>query len=306
MAGGGWWQRRRARQGERRGERQWEQDLLREIRALETTDQGVDAGPVAPLPDSLPRPRQARTRPARARERRRTVLTVSTTLAIILGLFAFNLSPGSYQVRRLLGLDDRLQAEVDGGDSDAYAFLATRTGTDEPIGWSPCRPIVYQVNPDGAPDDWEDLVGDAVATISSSSGLAFEDAGVTDDRDFEDRFTSAGPPRPVLIGWATSEEVDGLAGDVAGLAGPVSRSRGPFQQYVSGRVVLDSDAFEDVGRLRGGDRQQRAILLHELGHLVGLDHVDDPSQLMYPTTQVVDLGRGDRRGLALVGRTPCG
>ena len=47
-------------------------------------------------------------------------------------------------------------------------------------------------------------------------------------------------------------------------------------------------------------------LFQQLGHLVGLDHVDDPTQLMYPTTEVTDFGRGDRHGLALLGRTPCG
>lgn len=302
---------------ERRAQREWERDLLRQIRALETTDEGPDGGQVTPLRRERVRrpPRRRRRAPATrgtagagrtSGERRRTVVTVGVTLSLIGALLLLNVVPGAYQLRALLGLDDRLGAAVDGGSAGAYRFLSTVPGTDDPIGWDPCRPIPYEVNPEGAPDDWEQLVDDAVATISEATGLVFEDEGTTDDRAFEERFRAGVDPRPVLIGWATSEEVPGLKGDVAGLAGPISTSDGVLAQYVTGRVVLDSDAFEQIERFRGAEEQQRAIVLHELAHLVGLDHVDDPSQLMYRTTEVTRLGRGDLRGLALVGDTPCG
>ena len=298
---------------ERRDQREWERDLLRQIRALETTDEGPDGGPVTPLRrERVRRPPRTRSRAPRPRgervpgQRRRTFLTVGVTLSLIGALLLLNVVPGAYQLRNLIGLDDRLGAAVDGGSSGAYRFLSTRPGTDKPVGWDPCSPIVYEVNPDGAPDDWESLVGDAVATISDATGLVFEDAGVTDDRAFDERFRAGVDPRPVLIAWATSEEVPALAGDVAGLAGPISTTDGVLTQYVTGRVVLDSDAFDEIERYQGGAEQHRAIVLHELGHLVGLDHVEDPSQLMYRTTEVTRLGRGDLRGLALVGDAPCG
>ncbi|MDP2774414.1 MAG: hypothetical protein Q8O61_12750, partial [Nocardioides sp.] len=237
--GGSRWSRRRA-------EEQWQRDLLREIRALETTDDSVDIGPdggtVTPIRGGLPKPprRRRRARPAGGErvsgERRRTFTTVGVTATIVLALVLFNLSPGASQVRQWLGIgNERLGAAVDGGDSSAYAFLATGRGSDQPIGWSPCEPIHYVVNPDGAPDDWEDLVRDAVETISGATGLVFDDGGTTDDRDFEGRFGPTGNPRPVLIGWADEDEVGGLAGDVAGLAGPMSRHNGVIQKYVTGR-----------------------------------------------------------------------
>jgi predicted Zn-dependent protease len=48
-------------------------------------------------------------------------------------------------------------------------------------------------------------------------------------------------------------------------------------------------------------------MLHELGHLVGLDHVDDPGQLMYPVTAlaVTDYAAGDLRGLHRLSTGPC-
>ena len=46
---------------------------------------------------------------------------------------------------------------------------------------------------------------------------------------------------------------------------------------------------------------------HELGHLVGLDHVQAATQLMYPetTSDLTDFAPGDRQGLAALGRGTC-
>ena len=51
----------------------------------------------------------------------------------------------------------------------------------------------------------------------------------------------------------------------------------------------------------------RAVMLHELGHLVGLDHTSDRHQIMFSESQynVLDYGGGDLRGLALLGKQAC-
>jgi predicted Zn-dependent protease len=47
-------------------------------------------------------------------------------------------------------------------------------------------------------------------------------------------------------------------------------------------------------------------VLHELGHLVGLAHVQDEHELMYAENiGQLDFGRGDLAGLARVGATAC-
>ncbi len=48
-------------------------------------------------------------------------------------------------------------------------------------------------------------------------------------------------------------------------------------------------------------------MLHELAHLVGLDHVDDDSQLLHPETVrgVTDYAAGDLTGLSRLGQGPC-
>jgi hypothetical protein len=50
----------------------------------------------------------------------------------------------------------------------------------------------------------------------------------------------------------------------------------------------------------------QAVFLHELGHMMGLGHVNDPAQLMYPVaTTRTAYGTGDLEGLYHLG-TPAG
>jgi len=112
---------------------------------------------------------------------------------------------------------------------------------------------------------------------------------------------------PVLITWSTAAESPELAGDVAGVAGSAAVTRAGRSVYVTGSVTLDG---EDIGALAAVPATQptaRGIVTHELAHLVGLDHVDDPTQLMYPSTQlhVTDLAAGDLTGLAALGTGGC-
>lgn len=175
------------------------------------------------------------------------------------------------------------------------------------MAWNPCEPIHYLVNPEGAPDGWEDLVDEGIEVVSQAAGLSFEYDGTTDDRGFTERVDDFGRAEPVLIGWADEDEVPKLEGDIAGLAGPVTQTRRGFSSYITGMVVLDRDAFDELEGQPGGSDQQRAIFMHEIGHLLGLDHVDDPSELMFESNLGrTSLGKGDRKGLALLGGVPCG
>jgi hypothetical protein len=76
-----------------------------------------------------------------------------------------------------------------GSGSDSYAFLRT-TPRGDPVTWDHCTAIRYQVNPDGAPDNWRELVDGAFDEIAEHSGFVFLDAGETANR------TLAGTYRP--------------------------------------------------------------------------------------------------------------
>ena len=61
--------------------------------------------------------------------------------------------------------------------SESYEFLATQG--DNPVTWNHCQAIRYQVNPKGAPADWQEIVHAAVSDIEEASGFVFADRGTT-------------------------------------------------------------------------------------------------------------------------------
>ena len=102
---------------------------------------------------------------------------------------------------------------------------------------------------------------------------------------------------------ATADEVPELEGDVAGIGGSAATALDTRDaHYVTGQVVLDADDFGDI---RNPDEAQ-AIVDHEFGHLVGLDHVDDPNELMHAEhTGQTSFGPGDLEGLPILGELAC-
>ena len=183
-----------------------------------------------------------------------------------------------------------------------HAFAQHQPGDPaDPVAWDPCRAIHYQVNPAGGPDDAAAFVADAGAEVERISGLDFAFDGETDRRPATAGAAPADDGEPVLIAWAEEGEVADLSGDVVGVAGPVALRIGRWWRYVGGQVALDTDLGDDLDSTAA-----RAVLLHELGHLVGLDHVDDPTQLMFSeSTFQDDYGPGDREGLVLLGQGRC-
>lgn len=198
-------------------------------------------------------------------------------------------------------------------DTGGYSFLATQTPGNQVVAYDPCRPIHYVVRPDGAPPGGQQLLEQAVAEISAATGLRFIYDGTTTEAPRQDREPYQ-PERygdrwaPVLITWSTPTEYPELAGDVAGLGGSTSLQVGnsPFA-YVTGLMALDSPDLQETLQHPAGADIARAVLMHELGHVVGLGHVPDPTHLMHGrnTEYNTALTTGDRAGLAKLGAGQC-
>jgi predicted Zn-dependent protease len=74
--------------------------------------------------------------------------------------------------------------------------------------------------------------------------------------------------------------------------------------YITGFAILDTRLNGTVSSAAGPGHTMRNFLAHETGHVVGLGHVADPSQLLYPTitSEAPDgYADGDRAGLASLG-----
>lgn len=214
--------------------------------------------------------------------------------------------PGREEADAPLGTPPPLQRT-----SNSYKFLAVKDdGT--PVAYSPCRPIHYVVNSTLAPASWQPLVEDAVRQASLASGLKFIYDGPTSEVPTSNR--AGYQPEmygdrwaPVLIAWTTPEQVPRLAGQTVGLGGSssIGLSNG-YKAYVTGTVSLDEPQFAGIMDSPQGKEIGVAVIMHELGHVLGLDHVDDPRQLMYDQASWVrQYAAGDRTGLAKLGTGPC-
>lgn len=195
-------------------------------------------------------------------------------------------------------------------DDGGYAFVATQDG--EPVRWDPCRPIRLVVTGEAEVLESRRMLEEATAVIARATGLVFEIEGATSEAVTPDRapvLERYGDRwAPVLVGWTDPAVVPDLGGAVAGVAGAqrIEPANGGPEVLVTGSVYLDAPTFREMLVRRGGWEQARAILIHELAHLVGLDHVADPNQLMYEAnTGQTQLGSGDRAGLARLGGGPC-
>lgn len=235
--------------------------------------------------------------------------STSLLLAVLLAVLAVACNPTSTgeRIRSMLGFGQDLTFTITDTGGGDYSFAMMQPDHRGPVTWDRCQDVRYVVNPDGAPAGHLEIVAAAVADLERASGLRFRYDGTTDDRTFEDRAGPFGSTAPVLVAWATPEEVPELAGEVAGVGGAEARAVTPDRLvYVTGMVVLDRDAFAAMGERPGGTGLQRAVVEHELGHVLGLGHVDDPAQLMYAeTTGQRHLAAGDRDGLAELGSGPC-
>ncbi len=266
--------------------------MERRLRELDWLDQTYGLGA---LPPAAPPPRRS------------SRLSGVIALLVVSGLTVsavFAMQPQIFpdRVHELLGTTpERLlpARDIPSGPGE-FSFMAAQPETGEPVGYDPCEVIEVAINPDGAPDDHRELVETAMQRTSDATGLQFELVGTTRDRDFENMSMDD----PVLVMWADEDEAPDLAEDIAGVGGSyrVSGYGGGTQRYVTGFVILDRDAYEDMR----SDAMRQAIVDHEFGHLVGLGHVDDPRQLMHEHGGfVTDYGDGDLAGLAELGAIDC-
>lgn len=214
------------------------------------------------------------------------------------------------------GSDTRVLPPVvmtDVPSASRFAFPATQDDGSGPLTFDPCRPIHYVVRdrPEVG-DRGAAIIAAAVAEVSKATGLEFVDDGATDeapstDRDLYQPDRYGGQWAPVLIAWSDAAEQPELGGRTAGLGGglPLRDTHGHLT-YVSGTVWLDTpDLAPDLATAAGSAGVQ-AVIMHELGHVLGAAHVSDSRELMNGENSGLNaFGVGDRYGLSVLGTGQC-
>lgn len=191
-----------------------------------------------------------------------------------------------------------------------YAFSARQSDGVTPVAFDPCAAVHYVVRPHADGTDGLDIVREAVAKVAEATGLEFVEEGLTDEKVNFGRaprqLARYGPGNaPVLIAWSDPTETPRLAGDTVGLGG------GTMQQgalgrltYMTGAIALDTPSLAAIGAEQGGRERVVAVVMHELGHVMGLGHVRRDGEIMGEAGGA-DFGPGDRAGLAALGSAGC-
>jgi hypothetical protein len=204
------------------------------------------------------------------------------------------------------GIDVSQNIGPRGSNSD-YRFLAVIGG--EPVRWNPCEPIHYVVNTQEAPQGSLQDVQEAISRVSVDTGVTFVFDGSTREIPQSDR-SSYLPAlygerwAPVVIALAYQSQTDIPFHEGEDQFAAVSRPLAPLDrtpQFVSGWVAINAADHSPPGW--ASPASEGPTILHELGHIMGLDHVNSKAELMEPSGgYVTDFGPGDLAGLELLGR----
>ncbi|HEY2803570.1 MAG TPA: hypothetical protein VGJ67_06590 [Actinomycetota bacterium] len=191
--------------------------------------------------------------------------------------------------------------------SGEFTFLERRAD-GSPVRWDPCRPIHFETDLAGAPQNEFADVQEALRRVTVATHIRFVYDGPTNAMPagvaHSHRVTT--PPGenapPVLIAWLDQEqwrEVGGTDKQVA-LALPIRESDGFY--YDTGFVAVNGGQHLLSGF--GIGPTWGPVILHELGHIMGLGHVAATDELMNAQENpiVTDFGKGDLEGLKILGR----
>lgn len=295
-----------------------ERDPSRQVSPLHFRDVRGDAA----LPPATVPPRPDRTGPSRTPLLAAFVLVL--VLGVVLGILAVTsrLRPtpvlpeaatGSGATRSSSGGPTAMPPPTQRTKVDGSFKLLERVGSGS-VRWDPCETITYAVNTRGATSPVRADLNEALRRVSRATGIEFRSIGTTNEtfiRAYR-RMRYAGVIRKaaLILIWVDHDDYRGTVRRLHDPRPSIAFAKtmvGLFEnqdQYFGGIVVMDADATPSRGF--GSRYAHGSVLLHELGHIMGLDHVKDADQLMdsgrHAHLGLRDFGRGDLEGLRRLGR----
>ncbi len=196
-----------------------------------------------------------------------------------------------------------------------YSFLFTTPDGCKPIRFNPCEPIHFVINPADAPPGGVEDVRQGFRLIAEAGGYTFVDDGLTDSDRFNFGRLAYDPARygerwaPIVVSWGRLGSQGRNDVVVAGMGnGHVVDGA-----IVTGMLNLNADARIDASRETpipngyGEGISWGRVILHELGHVFGLGHVESRNSIMHEalleqTRSVTQYGVGDIQAWRHLGR----
>lgn len=234
----------------------------------------------------------------------------------------------------LAGLSGTGHAAVHANGATLFALIPKQpdafSGSNQVVRWAPCltlngktrtHVIHYRVNPAGKASRIK-LAKKGIGRLEAATGLTFAYDGKTSyiphnaTRGGQLIFQALDMEQkahvPLVIAWAKQGSGKGasnlLDSGEAGKGTVSWRSGAASQLRINdGAVIIRRDAGTLLNHGYGTGGTVGSLILHELGHAVGLEHATpDSGEIMAPVIDNVtpgDYAAGDRRGLAKVGRS---
>ena len=204
----------------------------------------------------------------------------------------------------------RTQAAAAVAAADYSSIFATQQPALTNSGWATCAAaITWSVDTGGLSAD------EAAAQIANltwafdqwtqGSGLAFQYTG-TESLAYDDAAFSLKPAngsamqsRHVYLAFVADGDSARLGGGTVGLGSP-SQVWPSTKEIITGAAVFRTDHVKQANT-----REDKSLYMHELGHVLGLAHASETSNIMYPVvSDHTDLGAGDVNGVRSMNK-PC-
>lgn len=179
------------------------------------------------------------------------------------------------------------------------------------VRWDSCQKIRWSFYSKTSPRHALRQVREGIERVEAATGLDFRYVGKTDEKPnpYGKGITGA----DVIIGWRSAKDYKpfrkhpgtvGLGGNRY-WSGFEEADGSNVNKAVRGGVVLNASLRSQVSSGYGKGYTWGEVIIHELGHVVGLAHASAKSQIMYYSvmSRNADWGAGDLAGLRWVGDT---